>query len=74
MKLVALMGRVEGPFSTWHGSDLEFLEAKEMQEHNPQPPDTTFDFCFSINSEKVWLTVPMHMRAHNACGLSFCHG
>jgi hypothetical protein len=36
MKLAASMGWVEGPFSTWRGSDLEFLEAREMQEQNPQ--------------------------------------
>ncbi len=37
MKLIALMGWVEeGPFSTLRGSDLEFLEAREMQKHNPQ--------------------------------------
>jgi hypothetical protein len=35
-KLVALMGWVEGLFSTSCSSDLKFLEAREIQEHNPQ--------------------------------------
>ncbi len=34
--LVALMGWVEGPFSTLIGLDLKFLEASENVKHNPQ--------------------------------------
>jgi hypothetical protein len=67
MKLVALMGWVEGPFSTLIGSDQEFLEASENARAQPTTNHLTSDTT-------VLPTVPTHVRAYTARGFCSCHG
>ncbi len=53
------MGWVEGPFSTLRSSDLKFLEAREMQEHNPQwcPSTLCTELSTFCDKKRPWIKI-----------------